>query len=163
MRHPVLYGEYELNIDEKSRLQIPSEIRRAIKPEQHGAALFLVRGINKRPWIYNEFYWDDLVSKAPQEMTPAFQRLEFDQLYFARASRLEPDKTGRVVLPEPLLRRSNIKREVTLIGVRDHLELWNRDEWDAHRDALETREAEIAMASRELPGSGAQQNIRPPT
>jgi len=66
------------------------------------------------------------------------------------------------VLPEPLLRRSNIKRDVTLIGVRDHLELWNREEWDAQRDALEAREAEIAMASRELPG-GSQQNTLPTT
>jgi len=162
LRHPVLFGEYELTIDDKSRLQIPSEVRRAIKPEQHGTALFIVRGINKRPWIYNEFYWDDLVSKAPQEMTPAFQRLEFDQLHFARASRVEPDKTGRVVLPELLLRRSNIKREVTLTGVRDHLEIWNREDWEAHLEALEAREAEIAMASRELPG-GAQQINRPTT
>lgn len=162
MRHPVLYGEYELTIDDKSRLQIPSEVRRAIKPEQHGTAFFLVRGINKRPWIYNEFYWDDLVSKAPQEMTPAFQRLEYDQLQFARASRVEPDKTGRVVLPELLLRRSNIKREVSLIGVRDHLELWNREEWQAHLDALEARESEIAMTSREQPG-GSQQNMHSTT
>ena len=68
----------------------------------------------------------------------------------------------RVVLPEPLLRRSNIKRDVTLIGVRDHLELWNREEWQAHLDALEARESEIAMTSRELP-SGSQQNIHPTT
>ena len=153
MRHPVLYGAYELTIDDKSRLQIPSDVRRAIKPDEHGAAFFIVRGINRVPWFYTELYWDELVSRAPQEMTPAFERLAFDQLHFARASRVEPDKQGRVVLPESLLKRSNLKREVTLIGVRDHLELWNRDEWDAHRDALETREAEIAMASRELPGA----------
>jgi MraZ protein len=162
LRHPVLYGAFELTIDDKSRLQIPSEIRRAIKPEQHGNAFFLIRGVNKRPWFYNESYWEELSSKAPQEMTPAFQRLEFDQLRFAGASRVEPDKTGRVVLPEPLLRRSNIKRDVTLIGVRDHLELWNREEWNAWRDSLEEREAEISMASRELPG-GSQQNTLPTT
>jgi MraZ protein len=151
LRHPVLYGEYELTIDDKSRLLIPSEIRRSIVPEQHGEALFLVRGINKVPWFYNERYWEELVARAPQEMTPAFDRLAFDQLHFARASKVEPDKQGRIVVPDKVLRRSNIKREVTLIGVRDHLELWNREDWDAYCEQLEAREVEIAQASREQP------------
>lgn len=149
MLHPVLYGEYELTIDDKSRLLIPSDVRKAIVPEQHGVAFFLVRGINKMPWFYNERYYEQLVARAPQEMTPAFDRLAFDQLNFARASKVEPDKQGRIVMPEKLLRRSEIKREVTLIGVRDHLELWNREAWDAHCEQLEAREAEITTAARE--------------
>ena len=149
MRHPVLYGEYELLIDDKSRLLIPSEVRRAIVPDVHGDAFFLMPGINKMPWLYVERYYEELVARVPQEMTPAMDMLAFDQLHFARASRVEPDKQGRIVMPEKVLRRANIKREVTLIGVRDHLEVWNRDEWDAHRDQLEQRNAEIVAAARE--------------
>ncbi len=150
LRHPVLYGEYELTIDDKSRLLIPSEVRRSIVPDVHGEAFFLVPGVNRVPWFYPERYYEELVARAPQEMTPALDLLAFDQLHFARASRVEPDKQGRILVPDKTLKRSGIKKEVTLIGVRDHLELWNREEWDAYREQLEQRSAEIANAARHL-------------
>jgi len=34
---------------------------------------------------------------------------------------------------------------VTLVGVRDHLELWNRSDWNAERESLRRRKAEIAV------------------
>jgi MraZ protein len=148
--HPVLYGEHELIIDDKCRVLIAADIRRLIVPSDHGSAWFVVRGINKVPWFYNQKYYESLVNKAPQEMTPAFDRLAFDQLNFARASMVEPDKQGRLVMPEKLLRRCEMGKgeEVTLIGVRDHLELWKRAAWDAHCEQLEAREAEITAFAR---------------
>lgn len=154
MRHPVLFGEYELTIDDKNRLLVPSEIRRTINPELHGEAFFMVVGVNRMPWLYPERYYEELVARVPQEMTPALDLLAFDQLHFAMANRLEPDKQGRMLIPEKTLKRSGIRREVTLIGVRDHLELWNRDEWDAWREQLDKRSSEIALAARQQRQAG---------
>ncbi len=139
MRHLLLYGEYELNIDEKSRLLIPSEVRKQLDSERDGDAFFMVVGVNRVPWVYPERYYEDLVARRPAELTPAEEALAFDQFNFALASRLEPDKQGRVLIPEKTLRRSGLEKEVTLIGVRDHLELWNRSDWDRRRQALEER------------------------
>jgi DNA-binding transcriptional regulator/RsmH inhibitor MraZ len=38
-------------------------------------------------------------------------------------------------LPERLLRRTGIDKEVVLIGGQDHLELWNRAEFEAFEQA----------------------------
>lgn len=154
MKHPVLFGEYELTVDDKSRLLIPSEIRRVIDPAIHGDAVFLVIGVNRKPWIYWDRYYEDLIARVPQEMIPGMDLLAFDQLNFALASRLEPDKQGRMLVPEKTLRRAGIGREITMIGVRDHLEIWNRTDWDAHREELERRSADIALA--------AIKQLRPP-
>ena len=148
MRHPVLFGEYELNIDDKNRLLIPSEVRSRIQPAEHGEALFLVIGIDRRPWFYPERYYEELVTRQPGDITPATDLLAFDQMHFALASRLEPDKQGRVLLPDKILKRAGILKEVTLIGVRDHLELWNRADWEARREELERRGPEIALAAK---------------
>jgi len=150
VRHPVLFGEYELNVDEKNRLLIPSEVRSRIKPEEHGEALFLVVGIDRRPWLYPERYYEELVTRQPSDITPAHDLLAFDQMHFALASRLEPDKQGRVLLPDKILRRAGIQKEVTLIGVRDHLELWNRADWEARREELERRGPESALAAKKV-------------
>ena len=150
MRHPVLFGEYELNVDDKNRLLIPSEVRSRIKPEEDGEAWFLVIGTDRRPWLYPEKYYEQLVTRVPGDITPAHDLHEFDQMHFALASRLEPDKQGRVLLPDKILKRAGIKKEVTLIGARDHLELWNRSDWDARREELEQRGPEIALAAKRV-------------
>lgn len=150
LRNPVLYGEYELSIDDKNRLLVPADIRRAIHPDTHGEAFFLIIGINKVPWLYPERYYEQLVSETtPSEITPGEDLLAFDQMNFAMASRLPWDKQGRLLIPDKTLRRTSLDREVTLIGVRDHLELWNRADWDARRAALEARASEIALRAKQ--------------
>lgn len=150
VKHPVLFGEFDLNIDDKNRLLIPSEVRQRINQAEFGEGFFLVIGINRLPWIYPERYYEELATRAPADLIPAEAVLAFDQLYFARAHRLEPDKQGRVLLPEKTLRRANIMKEVTLIGARDHLEIYNRADWDARREELERRGPEIARAAKRV-------------
>jgi MraZ protein len=149
IRHPLLYGEYELTIDEKNRLPVPAGVRKALDPEIHGEAFFMVMGVNKKPWLYPKGYYQELVTLVPSDMTPGEDMLAFDQMNFAMASPLEWDAQGRVLIPEKTLRRTGLNKEVTLIGVRDHLELWNRSEWETRRDELLSRSSEIALRAKQ--------------
>lgn len=59
---------------------------------------------------------------------------DVDMLELAVSSRLTLDKRGRVTIPERLLRHYGILApEVTLIGVRNHFELWSRTGWCERR------------------------------
>ena len=149
MRHPILYGEYELTIDDKNRLLIPSEVRKQIDPQRDGEAFFLIVGINRVPWFYPQRYYEELASQPVGEMTPADEVLAYDQMNFALASRLDWDKQGRVLVPEKTLKRTGLSREITMIGARDHLELWNRADWDARRETLLARSSEIALRAKQ--------------
>jgi MraZ protein len=137
VRTTILYGEYELSIDEKNRFLVPAEIRRALDPERDGTSFFIVIGVNRQPWFYPEFRYETLVSKLASEMRPGESKLAFDQLNFSMAHKETWDKQGRLLIPEPVRRRTGLtKGEVTLIGVRDHLELWNRNTWELRREKL---------------------------
>lgn len=149
IRHALLFGEHELTIDEKNRMLVPSEIRKSLVPERDGEAFFMVVGQNQAPWLYPEKFYETLVSQAPSEMMPDEELLAFDQMNFALASRMEWDKQGRVLIPEKTLRRTGLKREITLVGVKDHLELWNRPEWEIRRNELEQRRSEITLRARQ--------------
>lgn len=157
MRHPILFGEFELSIDEKGRLSIPSEIRKAIVPERDGEAFFLVVGVNRVPWLYPERYYEWLVTQELADVTPDEDVLAYDQMNFALASKFDWDKQGRILIPEKTLRRTGLSREVTMIGVKDHLELWNRPQWEARREQLLARSSEIALKAKQVrraaPGS----------
>ena len=149
MRHLVLYGEYELTVDDKNRMLVPAEVRRAIDPERDGEAFFMVVGVNRIPWLYPEKTYEAMIAQVPAELTPGEDSLAFDQMNFAMISRLEWDKAGRVLIPEKTLRRTGIQKDVTLIGVRDHLELWNRGDWEIRREALLARSSEIALRAKQ--------------
>ena len=65
------------------------------------------------------------------------------------ASRVEWDKQGRMLVPESSRRRTQLNREISMIGVQDHLELWNRSDWEARQEYLYSRSAELAEKQRE--------------
>jgi MraZ protein len=131
VEHAVLYGEYELQVDEKNRLLIPAEIRKQLSPERDGEAFFLVVGTERKIWFLPERLYYAYSHQSPGSMTPSADALRFNRAYFANAAKAEWDKQGRLVVPERLLQRTNTGREVTLIGIGDRLELWNRSEWEA--------------------------------
>ncbi|MBC8106949.1 MAG: hypothetical protein H7Z14_10195 [Anaerolineae bacterium] len=136
MEHAVLTGEYELSIDEKGRLLIPADLRRVINPDRDGTAFFITVTAQRKPCLYPEKYFERLVSQKQQELTPDADTVIFDQMYFALAARVEPDAQGRILVPAKTLRRTNTGREITLVGMRNRLELWNRSDWDAQVEVL---------------------------
>ena len=45
---------------------------------------------------------------------------------------MELDSQGRLLLNERLRKRAGLKEDVTLVGVRDHIELWNTPDWEQY-------------------------------
>ena len=149
MRHLLLVGEYELTIDDKNRLLIPAEVRRSIIPERDGEALYLIVGVNRKLWLYPELYYEQLASSSRPQLVPNEDVLAFEQLTFSNASRLEWDKQGRVLIPDKLLKRTGLDREITMFGAGNHMELWNRPDWEQYREALFQRSSEIAFKAQQ--------------
>jgi MraZ protein len=149
LRHLVLFGEHELTVDEKNRILVPSLVRKQLDPERDGEAFFLVTGRDGRLWLYPERHYELLVSRDPSELTPSEDTLAFDRLMLGLASRVEWDKQGRVLLPDKALKRAGIGKEVTLVGARDHLELWNRADWESEREQLEARRRDLVEKIRQ--------------
>jgi len=148
LKHGLLYGSYELTIDDKNRLLIPSEVRKAFVPDRDGEAFFLIVGVNRKPWLYAEKYYENLVSDQQSDISPGEDSLAFDQMNFAMTSRVEWDKQGRIVVPDKTLKRTAINKDVTLIGAKDHLELWNRNDWNARENELDQKRGEVALRAR---------------
>src|SRR5580658_5702640 len=138
LRVPFFYGAHSLIIDSKNRLLLPSQIRKRIDPELDGEALFVtLRGHAPKArvlWLYPEKYYEQLLmSLMPPDIIPNDDLTEYAQMTFAMAERVEWDNQGRIGLPASLLKDAGLGNAVSLIGMRDHLELWNRSDWDARR------------------------------
>ena len=114
-------GEYEHTIDEKGRLMIPIKFR-----EELGAALVIGRGTLGQINVYPK----DKFEAMEQGIDEAGNdKLYFTTLLMAAANEVELDKQGRIIIPPVLRRHAKLGTEVIVIGNRDHIEIWNPDEW----------------------------------
>ena len=53
------------------------------------------------------------------------------RLFYASAERVEFDSQSRIRIPDRLADYAGLTRDVYLLGVQDHVELWDRDAWEA--------------------------------
>ena len=71
------------------------------------------------------------------------------QLYFfAGAAEVEPDKQGRILLPQHLRDHAGLTKDIAFVGVSRRAEIWDSESWAAFNASL-TQES-IAEAMDEL-------------
>lgn len=148
---PFFTGEYELTVDEKGRLLVPADIRKELDAERDGNGLIILVGQNEKHWIYPETYYREQVAPIIDDPVLDPDELNYLMLVFSTARRVVPDKQGRMVLPDDTdFDREALGRDVTLIGMRNHLQLWKREEWKQHKTTLRSQQRELADRFRQL-------------
>ena len=125
---PMFVGEFEQTIDAKHRLSIASALRDGVDAEADGKDFYLVLGGDGHLWMYPDKYYVRLLSTMRRSQLPVAQSRGIAMM-FAFARVVKPDAQGRVVLPEPSIRRAAVPDRVTLVGQGDHIEIWPTDEW----------------------------------
>src|SRR5947209_1826252 len=135
----MLLGEHEHSLDDKKRLTLPARLR-----EELGERVVVTAGLDGCLSAYSEDEWERQVVRI-RELDPLSRESRMMQRYFfASAVPAELDKQGRIVLPANLLEAAGIDREVTVTGVYDHLEIWDRARWREHRAELEGSAQHVA-------------------
>lgn len=145
-------GAYDLTIDGKSRLSIPYAIRSKMNCDVDGRSYYVVPGRRKGTLaIFPEKHYERVRGFVPPDERLSDLGHAWRQFEFSQSALLDPDNQGRILIPERMLKRAGIGREVTLIGVQDHLELWNRADFEAFEAAgWENLTEQRASALREL-------------
>ncbi|MCC6909248.1 MAG: hypothetical protein IT430_15010 [Phycisphaerales bacterium] len=136
-------GEFEHTIDAKGRLAIPSEIRSRMKKAEDGEAFYLTIGANRALRLYPEKGFERLAAMIEEGLVTDEAVQEFDQLLFPLSSRLELDSAGRVRLPDRMMQRAGLGKDVVLIGVRDHLQIRDLKQWNAELEDRLAKQEEI--------------------
>ncbi len=148
-------GTYEQTIDSKNRLSIPHAIRQKINYETDGRGLYVAPGRTKGTLaIYPEKYFERLcdLGVSPDDLSE--EAYKWWQFQFSQSVLLDPDSQGRILIPERLLKRAGIGREVALIGAKTHLELWDREQFERFQDeqwsTYTERQTEVKRELRQL-------------
>lgn len=124
----LLTGTYPRALDEKGRLALPKRVREQLKEP---TVLYVTPGADQSLWLYTEAELERLAGKLDEAPATDAEARVFRRLYFAQTETVDLDKTGRILIPERLAQFAKLTKEVVLVGVRDHLELWDAPRWQA--------------------------------
>ncbi len=128
----LLTGEYLHVVDNKSRVLISNKLRSQIDVDEHGSNFYLVLGANGILCLYPEKYFEQIALAVTPGTAAPDEAVAFERISFALTSKVELDGQGRLLLNERLRKRAGLKDHITLIGVRDHIELWNSESWEQY-------------------------------
>jgi MraZ protein len=132
----MLLGTYSHSLDAKGRLIVPAKLRESL-----GDSFVITKSLDHCLAIYPSDGWEDFIEKIetlPKISNEPARRLR--RFYFGNSQTIEVDKQGRVLIPGNLRDYAGLKKDVTLIGVNDHVEVWDDEAWQKYNDDIDINE-----------------------
>jgi len=132
MQRILLSGEFDHALDAKGRVTLPARYR-----EYFEKGAVLVRFPDKEPCVsvFHPESWEEFDAKNLEPLD-VFESEEADwraRDIYMNQDYVEPDRTGRVLLPSQRIKELGLSGKVKIIGNRTHLEIWNPETLAARR------------------------------
>ncbi len=128
----LLTGTHPRTLDDKKRLVLPKRVREVLGEI---SKLFITPGPDQSLWLFTQEELERLSSKLDQAPATDAEVRVFRRLFFAQMEAVDVDRSGRILLPERLVQFAGLQHDLVLIGVRDHLELWDQQRWQDYLTA----------------------------
>ena len=116
------FGYYEHSLDDKGRLMIPSKLREGLSS---GSPLYVLKGFEGCLSIYNEISFIKLSDRLSSLAYEDKDARSYIRNVLGSVTQLNVDKLGRIQIPVTILQKYQISRQVVVIGVGDHFEVWD--------------------------------------
>lgn len=121
-------GEYEVAMDAKGRMMVPSAFRRQL-PEGFLGEFVIKRSMEHCLEVYTKEDWAKVQEKLARmnDFNPKVQK--FKRLFLNGATIIEMDSAGRVLIPKPLQEYAGLTKELLFSAKGDKVEIWDRNEY----------------------------------
>lgn len=129
-------GRFSARIDAKGRVHLPA----GLSPEStKSLSVFVTNNIfhsHKFLDLYPEKEWLKLESKI--NSMPAFDSdvQAFRRFFISSAVKVDVDSQGRVLIPQELREYAQFSEELVIVGVHNHLEIWDRGSWKKFHEGV---------------------------
>jgi len=128
-------GKFRHSLDEKGRISLPSKFREVLKV-RYGSENLIITNMPECLVVYPIAEWKNLEERLLNLPFGMKEAREFLRYFLGSAEECEPDKQGRILIPQSLREEIKAEREVTLLGMLTYFEIW-------HPRALEERFGKI--------------------
>ncbi|THB78361.1 MAG: division/cell wall cluster transcriptional repressor MraZ [Desulfobacteraceae bacterium] len=120
-------------IDPKGRVIIPSRFRKILRADDEYGVM--VSNMDGGLYAYTMGEWKNLEKRILTAKSK--HMLQFKRFFLGNACHCPCDKQDRILLPQNLREYASLEKDIVLVGVLDHFEIWSREKWDQENLKME--------------------------
>ncbi len=147
----VLIGNYTARFDASGRIKIPAKFREFIEIN-YGRELFVTSLTDESIQIYPLSVWLEMTGMAAEGAIHLRPDVRKFMLRVNRNGALhELDSKGRVLINQALREKAGLRDEVEVIGLTNHMEVWNKDLLDGTLEERPLTDADFETIAQLIP------------
>lgn len=140
-----MYYGYSCHIlDSKNRLVIPKRFVKELSNK-----VYILRGYEGCLSLYDEKSFNSYIEKLSSYSFEDKNYRSLIRTALSSVTEINIDNKNRIQIPIDLINKYNISSSIAVVGVFDHLEIWNKEKWDEYS---KTSNEEFENISQKLLG-----------
>lgn len=136
---PLLLGTYAPKIDAKGRMALPAKLRSGL-----GEGLVMARGQERCVYLLPNTEFRRIAMQIQRTSMGNKAARDYLRVFLSGAVDQDPDKQGRVLVPQMLRDYADLGDDIVVIGVGTRAEIWNREAWEHYLAEKEDSYSDIA-------------------
>lgn len=134
----MLIGSYSANLGDKRRVAVPKRFLESL-----GESLILAKWYEGCLVLVSSEFWDRLLGRLTGgSKVLGLSVRDIERFILGSAFEVEPDKQGRIIIPEILAEYAKFKKDLVFVGLLDRVEVWPKEVWDE-------KSGELAQVTRD--------------
>jgi len=122
-------------IDVKGRIIIPKRFRDAIKNNENDG--LMISRMDNGLVAYTLSDWEKIEAKILSLAEKSDSMRRFRRVFIGGAFECSCDRQDRILVPPTLREYAVLDRDIVIVGVLDHFEIWSRQNWDKENSFME--------------------------
>ncbi len=143
-----LIGEFECRLDGKSRIILPSGLKKQITPESQDKFV-INRGFEGCLVLYPSNVWKETTEKINKLNLFVRENRRFVRFFYNGATEVTLDSQNRLLFPKTLLDHAGIEKEIILFAYADRIEVWNKS---TYQQLLSKEPEDFALLAEQVMG-----------
>ena len=115
-------------IDSKGRIIVPARFREIINADDNNG--IMISRMDSGLVAYTHTEWRKIETRILSLAEKSDNMRRFRRVFIGGAFECPCDKQGRILIPPMLRQYAELSREIVLVGVLDHFEIWSREKWE---------------------------------
>jgi len=141
----MLIGEYRYSIDDKKRVSVPARWQVEL-----GKKVIVTRGLDGCLFLFSQKEWKKLVDKISKLPLGQRDSRGFQRMMLSGAMEVSIDSLGRILIPDYLKKYADLKKKVVIVGLYNHIEIWDETRWEEYQSRSEKEVGDMAERLSEL-------------
>ncbi|MCS7278477.1 MAG: division/cell wall cluster transcriptional repressor MraZ [Thermodesulfobacteriaceae bacterium] len=117
-------GKYKHHLDEKGRVALPNKFREILRVK-YGSEVLIVTNFPDYLVVYPLEEWKKIEEKLLKLPWDIPQIRQYIRYFWGAAEECYPDRQGRLLIPQSLREEMKLEKEIVLVGMLNHFEIWN--------------------------------------